>query len=788
MAIWQVQLSTCASTRARRICTCWTRFHGPKDAREEAERAAREARGRAGGHGARGRSVATREGFGMSGTVHYKFKSALNFSSIAFDGGFISVSDLKKTIAEKSGLASSTDTDLEVSNAQTNEVYRDETFLIPKNTSVLVRRVPAVRKGAVLASTAPKTSVQQERTTSHAAGAEDNFGGDLFEKGGNEDDAIANLVTGTANGWQKEIQASKLRVRGKGRGRGELPPPGYVCHRCGQSGHYIMNCPTNGDPEYDVKKVRHPVGIPVTRLVTSGEGGLMLPSGETGALAVNDLDFLNQVVAPSTVLAGDRAQQVPSELQCPICKKLFNDAVLIPCCQESYCDPCIREHLIAKNKCPNCGQTDVLCDSLLPNRHLRKAVDGYLAKLQDEGIIKHGAVEGAKPFVPGAQMPRLAGVTEQIMVPAYEDPQPQPEKQADTPQAKEAETEPKQSIPELDMKETGDEQEFKEKSASPPPPEVLRVLEGDQADEGHAVPLGKEQKRRQRDEKKCFHCKEPGHIARECPQAPPSAPKEEGKKKGYGPNGMFPFPVPEAPTDLMNYAFNRSEPLTLAEFEEMQVQGRRMYGYPPKPPSSAPLPPPPPLRPAEVQHVRDAPAGPPSKRRREEAPRSSPSRARTDRPSHVLDPSDPSLGAEEDRRGRRGRRPSAYDDDRRERTKERDVDVRGRDRFDARVDRERRGRSRSVERTRGGRARGRGDDRRGEPVDLRDTLLHRRRRGGSPDRASVRGFERDVLPPPPPPPPPLHESRKWDDRRATRDRPPSPLRRGGHRIVWKPRG
>ena len=29
------------------------------------------------------------------------------------------------------------------------------------------------------------------------------------------------------------------------------PPPGYVCHRCHVSGHWIQDCPTNGDPKFD---------------------------------------------------------------------------------------------------------------------------------------------------------------------------------------------------------------------------------------------------------------------------------------------------------------------------------------------------------------------------------------------------------------------------------------------------------------------------------------------------------------------------------------------------------
>lgn len=37
-------------------------------------------------------------------------------------------------------------------------------------------------------------------------------------------------------------------------------PPGYVCHRCNQKGHLISDCPTNGNPEFDI--IRQPKGIP----------------------------------------------------------------------------------------------------------------------------------------------------------------------------------------------------------------------------------------------------------------------------------------------------------------------------------------------------------------------------------------------------------------------------------------------------------------------------------------------------------------------------------------------
>lgn len=95
-------------------------------------------------------------------SVHYKFKSALDYDTVTFDGLHISVKDLKNSIIQQKRIGKSTDFDLQVTNAQTKEgkltkahtnylslipnlkfpEYNDETALIPKNTSLLIARVP----------------------------------------------------------------------------------------------------------------------------------------------------------------------------------------------------------------------------------------------------------------------------------------------------------------------------------------------------------------------------------------------------------------------------------------------------------------------------------------------------------------------------------------------------------------------------------------------------------------------------------------------------------------------
>ncbi|XP_024967690.1 E3 ubiquitin ligase PARAQUAT TOLERANCE 3-like isoform X1 [Cynara cardunculus var. scolymus] len=69
---------------------------------------------------------------------------------------------------------------------------------------------------------------------------------------------------------------------------------------------------------------------------------------------------------------------LPSELRCPICNTHFKEAVMIPCCQHSFCEKCILEVLTLMARCPTCSSTKYRVEHLLPNLSLRLAIEHFL--------------------------------------------------------------------------------------------------------------------------------------------------------------------------------------------------------------------------------------------------------------------------------------------------------------------------------------------------------------------------------------------------------------------------
>ena len=77
----------------------------------------------------------------MSSSIQFRFSSSKTYEAVTFSGLMIKLLELKRAIVEKRNLDKGTsDFDLRISNAQTDEVYESDDVMVPKNTSVVVRR------------------------------------------------------------------------------------------------------------------------------------------------------------------------------------------------------------------------------------------------------------------------------------------------------------------------------------------------------------------------------------------------------------------------------------------------------------------------------------------------------------------------------------------------------------------------------------------------------------------------------------------------------------------------
>ncbi|XP_074286853.1 uncharacterized protein LOC141612051 [Silene latifolia] len=75
---------------------------------------------------------------------------------------------------------------------------------------------------------------------------------------------------------------------------------------------------------------------------------------------------------------AEESFEMPLELKCPLCTTAFKEAVMIPCCQHSFCESCIHLALVQNSRCPMCSSTKCKPEDLLPNLSLRQTIKRFL--------------------------------------------------------------------------------------------------------------------------------------------------------------------------------------------------------------------------------------------------------------------------------------------------------------------------------------------------------------------------------------------------------------------------
>ena len=168
------------------------------------------------------------------------------------------------------------------------------------------------------------------------------------------------------------------------------PPAGYICYRCGQKGHWIQDCPTNDNQDYDNRpRFKRTTGIPKSMLRTVEQptaeqlSGVMVTPDGSYVIATPDSDSWNRSKSRARPLSKtDVYQSVPSDptLACPYCSKLLRDAVITPCCQTSFCEECVQTYLFEHDfLCPECEKHIQNIETLKIDDAKRKKVREYIA-------------------------------------------------------------------------------------------------------------------------------------------------------------------------------------------------------------------------------------------------------------------------------------------------------------------------------------------------------------------------------------------------------------------------
>lgn len=368
----------------------------------------------------------------MTSSVFYKLgKSQKDASRVEFDGTGLSVWELKRDIIKQSGLGDGTDFDLFVyaedgegecielfatsltANCVTE--YSDDTTIIPRSTTVIARRQPAMKPGSGRAAryvtgkmpTNSKNSSRREHTSKPVKPS--TAGLAQMSTALTEEEKLAAMFQVQSDQWQaqQEEMAHQAPVYKPGQKKpvGNVPdhepPNGYICYRCGKKGHFIQVCPTNDDPEFDNRpRVKRTTGIPRSFLKTVDKSVLQQKEGEDGVktagLMVNaDGDYVIaepdaasweqfQAKTKTSAAAQKAASDEDKELEergllCAVDKRLFIDPMKTPCCEKTYCNDCITNALIESDfVCPACQMDGVLIDDLKPDEDASGKIQEYL--------------------------------------------------------------------------------------------------------------------------------------------------------------------------------------------------------------------------------------------------------------------------------------------------------------------------------------------------------------------------------------------------------------------------
>lgn len=381
----------------------------------------------------------------MASFVYFKFKSQKEPQRVTIDGPHTDVWNLKREIISISRLGDGTEFDLKIYKENSNEgkrthserspkltdvEYTDDTEIIPKDSTVLARRLPASApgKGRAARYVSGKPPVSAKPTAGAAAGKP----AKAVEIDSNmtEEERLKAIFQYSSADWQRKQEEMALETRvpmqgGKPKPKANVPegePPfGYVCFRCQQkgmkpgpirtcfrtkctAGHWIQACPTNNDAGFDNRaRIKRTTGIPRSMLKKIDQEDIdKLDEQQRQHLMVNaEGDFVFAQADEKTwkkhleqLKASEAGKKDAAEadkdleergLACPVDKRLFVDPMKTPCCGKTYCHDCIENALLENDlTCPGCETENVSLEALVPDDEMKEKIKAYQAEKTNE--------------------------------------------------------------------------------------------------------------------------------------------------------------------------------------------------------------------------------------------------------------------------------------------------------------------------------------------------------------------------------------------------------------------
>jgi len=271
-------------------------------------------------------------------SVRFKFRSSVGFDSIEIgERPFISVGDLRTQIVKKKNLRTCQGFNLVISDSETGAEYMYDDYLLSNGSSVVIKRVPAASIPAIPAASgnsAVNHLTALVPSPSHNVNTIDfdDFGNDLYP--------AINLSSPSSDA---DVESPNLSLHDVD----TLP-------RCKKRVR-------NNNGEY---LLREDVGDNCNNICGN--------MNEREKASKNEEKWMdsNYAGCSSTEFNLD----LPVEFKCPLCNMIFKQAVMIPCCQHSFCYECICSFLFEKSNCPKCSSIKFGISDLLPNLTLRQAI------------------------------------------------------------------------------------------------------------------------------------------------------------------------------------------------------------------------------------------------------------------------------------------------------------------------------------------------------------------------------------------------------------------------------